>query len=368
MRIAASTALIAGVISILMGLWANFPIALAAGVGFNAVVAFTFAAAPGMTWASAMGIVVLEGLITLVLVLTGVGRKIFRVFPPELKLAVGVGVGLFLTFIGLVDSGFVRTPASLATPVELGIDGSLSSWPILVFVIGLITAIILYLRKVPGAILIATLVATALGFVIEGIGHIGGRTPANPGGWSLNIPRFTGQVAAVPDFSLLGHFSLFGAFRSIGLIATSLFVFTLLVADFFDSIGTVVAVGETAGLLDETGEPPHLDRVLIVDSLGAVAGGAGASSATTAFVDSAAGVGDGARTGLAAVVTGVAFLLSTFLAPLLAMIPFEAATPALVFVGFLMMNQIRKINWTNLEIAIPAFLTIALMPDRKSVV
>ncbi|PFG32285.1 NCS2 family permease [Sanguibacter antarcticus] len=367
--IAATTALVAGVLTILMGVVANFPLALAAGLGLNAVVAFSIASLPGMTWADAMGIVVLEGLIILVLVLTGFREAVFRAVPVELKTAISVGIGLFIAFIGLVDSGFVRIPASMATPVELGIDGSLAGWPLLVFVFGLVVAIVLMVRKVHGAILVAILSSTVLAVIIEAVATVGPQTldGSNPTGWELNTPELPDSLVAVPDFSLLGQFSLFGSFEKIGAVAVILLVFSLLLADFFDTMGTMVAVGGEAGLLDEEGNPPRTRQILIVDSIAAAAGGAGSVSSNTSYIESAAGVGDGARTGLASVVTGIAFLLATFLSPLVDMVPFEAATPALVVVGFLMVMQVSGIDWKNYEVAIPAFLMIILMPFTFSI-
>jgi AGZA family xanthine/uracil permease-like MFS transporter len=365
--IAATTALVAGVMSILMGVVANFPLALAAGLGLNAVVTYSIASLPDMTWADAMGLVVLEGLIILVLVLTGFREAVFKAVPMELKTAISVGIGLFIAFIGLVDSGFVRIPFSQATPVELGIGGSLGSWPLLVFVVGLFLAIILMARKVKGAILIAIVTSTVLAVVVEAVGKIGGATAENAGGWQLNIPALPDAVVATPDFSLLGQFSLFGSIDKIGIVAVVLLVFSILIADFFDTMGTMVAVGGEAGLLDKDGNPPRTKQILIVDSLAAAAGGAGSVSSNTSYVESAAGVGDGARTGLASVVTGIAFLLATFLAPIVEMVPSEAATPALVVVGFLMVMQVSGIDWKNLEVAVPAFLTIILMPFAYSI-
>ncbi|SFB39343.1 NCS2 family permease [Cellulomonas marina] len=368
--VAAATALVAGLMSILMGVVGRFPLALAAGLGLNAVVTYSVAFLPGMTWPDAMGIVVLEGLIILVLVLTGFREAVFRAVPAELKVAISVGIGLFIAFIGLVDSGFVRIPASLATPVELGIGGSLGSWPLLVFVVGLLLAVVLVARGVKGAILIAIVAATVLALVVEAVGRIGPRTDGttvNPEGWALNVPALPDSLVQAPDFSLLGQFSLFGSVEKIGVVAVVLLVFTLLLADFFDTMGTMVAIGGEAGLLDEEGNPPRTRQILVVDSLAAVAGGAGGVSSNTSYVESAAGVGDGARTGLASVTTGIAFLLATFLSPLVDVVPFEAATPALVVVGFLMVMQVSGIDWKNLEVAVPAFLTIVLMPFAYSI-
>ncbi|MFD2027835.1 NCS2 family permease [Promicromonospora aerolata] len=364
--IAAATALVAGIMSILMGVIANFPMALAAGLGLNAVVAYSVAALPGMTWADAMGIVVLEGLVILILVITGFREAVFRAVPRELKIAISVGIGLFIAFIGVFDAGFVRIPASLATPTELGMGGSVGTWPLFVFAFGLLLAAVLMVRKVRGGILIAIVASTVLALVVEAVGNIGSRED-NPGGWALNVPALPDSVVALPDFSLLGQFSLFGSFAAIGPVAVILLVFTLLIADFFDTMGTMVAIGGEAGLLDEKGNPPRTTRILVVDSLAAVSGGAGSVSSNTAYVESASGVGDGARTGLAAVTTGVAFLLTTFLSPLVEVVPHEAATPALVVVGFLMVVQVTGIDWTDLEVGIPAFLTMILMPFAYSI-
>ena len=344
--VAAATALVAGVMTVLMGVYANYPLALATGLGLNAFVAFSIAS--GMSWQDAMGLVVLEGLIILALVLTGLRKAVFAAVPTQLKTAISVGIGLFITIIGLVDAGFVRRTGVGPVPVELGISGNLNGWPLLVFVIGV------------------------LAIVVESIGHIGptflgpDKAP-NPIGWNLNVPTTPDSIADVPDFSLLGQFSLFGAFGRVGFVTAVLFVFTLLLADFFDTMGTMTAIGAEAGLLDDEGTPPRAQRILVVDSIAAAAGGAASVSSNTSYIESASGVGEGARTGLASVVAGVLFLLATVFAPLVEVIPNEAATPALVLVGFLMMTQVRNIDWDDIEIALPAFLTIVLMPFTYSI-
>ncbi len=370
--VAAATALVAGVLTILMGVVANFPLALATGLGLNAFVAFSIASE--MSWADAMGLVVLEGLIILVLVLTGFRKAVFHAVPPALKVAISVGIGLFIAFIGLVDAGVVRRNADAAgtpVPVGFGANGELAGWPTLVFVIGLIAIIVMMVRKVKGAILIGIVGATVLAVLIESIADIGPSFIApgkiNPHGWGLNVPVFPDKVVETPDFGLLGDFSLLGSWDRVGFVAAVLFVFTLLLADFFDTMGTMTAIGAEAGLLDETGSPVNAQRILIVDSIGAAAGGAASVSSNTSYIESASGVGEGARTGLASVVTGVLFLFATFLSPLVKIVPYEAATPALVVVGFLMMMQVRGIDWDDVEIAIPAFLTIILMPFTYSI-
>ncbi len=369
--IAAATALVAGVMTILMGLVANFPLALATGLGLNAFVAVTIAS--GMTWADAMGLVVLEGLVILVLVLTGFRTAVFHAVPAQLKTAISVGIGLFIALIGLVDAGFVRRipdVANTTVPVQLGAGGVLDGWPIVVFVVGLVLVIGLYVRKVKGAILISIVVATTLAVIIESIAKIGPAVDGetyNPNGWNLNVPAFPDKIVSMPDFGLLGEFSLFGSIERVGLVTVVLFIFTLMLADFFDTMGTMTAIGAEAGLLDEEGTPPNTKRILIVDSVAAAAGGAAAVSSNTSYIESASGVGEGARTGLASVVTGVLFLLATVFSPLVEVIPNEAAVPALVLVGFLMMQQVKNIAWDDIEIAIPAFLTIVLMPFTYSI-
>jgi adenine/guanine/hypoxanthine permease len=363
--VAAMTALMAGILTILMGVLGNYPLALATGLGLNTFVAVGIASQ--MTWADAMGLVVIEGLIITVLVLTGFRGAVFRAVPGQLKIAISVGIGLFIALIGLVDAGFVRRTGSGPVPVMLGDNGNLVGWPIIVFGFGLLLTIALMVKKVKGAILIGIVVATAAAIAIESAFKIGplfnGATGAvNPKGWNLNVPAVPSEIVATPDFSLFGQFNLLGSFDRVPLITAILLIFTLLLSDFFDTVGTVTAIGHESGLIDDEGNVPNNNKILFVDSLGAVAGGAGSISSNTSYIESAAGVGEGARTGLASVVTGVLFLLTTFLAPLVAVIPYEAATPALVIVGFLMMTQIRNIDWDDLGIALPAFLTIILMP------
>ncbi len=367
--IAACTALVAGVMTILMGAVANYPLALATGLGLNAFVAYGVASLDNMTWADAMGLVVLEGLIILVLVLTGFREAVFKAIPAQLKVAISVGIGLFITIVGLVDAGIVRKPAGGPVPVELGVGGFLAGWPMLVFVIGLFLIAALLTLRVQGAILYGIIAATVLAVIVEAFAKVGPQTPdgSNPTGWGLNAPSLPDSLVRVPDFGLLGHFDLLGSFTSIGITAVVLLVFTLMLADFFDTMGTMVAVGAEAGLLDEEGNPPNTRAILVVDSIAAAAGGAAGVSSNTSYIESTAGVGEGARTGLASVVTGVLFLLATFFTPLVEVVPHEAATPALVIVGFLMMQQVTGIEWEDLEIAIPAFLTIVLMPFTYSI-
>ena len=368
--VAAMTALMAGILTILMGAVANFPLALATGLGLNTFVAVGIASK--MTWADAMGLIIIEGLIITVLVLTGFRTAVFRAVPAQLKIAISVGIGLFITLIGLVDSGFVRRTGAGPVPVTLGDNGNLVGWPIIIFALGLFLMIGLIVKKVKGALLIGIISSTVLAIIVEKAFKIGpnfdGATgKVNPKGWGLNVPAIPSKVFATPDFSLFGHINLTGAFNRVTVITAVLFVFTLLLSDFFDTVGTVTAIATEAGLIDKNGNIPNIDRILLVDSLAAVGGGLGNISSNTSYIESASGVGEGARTGLASIVTGGLFLLTTFLAPLVAVIPYEAATPALVIVGFLMMSQIKDLDWSDLGIAIPAFLTMILMPFTYSI-
>ncbi|HEY6749477.1 MAG TPA: NCS2 family permease, partial [Mycobacteriales bacterium] len=330
-QVAGVTALVAAVMTVLMGVIGRMPIALATGLGLNAFLAV--AVASRMSWADAMGLIVLEGIVITVLVLTGFRVAVFRAIPGQLKTAIAVGIGLFLALIGLVDAGIVRRTGAGPVPVQLGATGSLRGWPVLVFVLGLAITAILVARKVRGAILLGILAATVIALIVDAIADpgpaVGADGAVNPSGWQLTVPTWPDKIAGLPDLSLIGNFSLFGGFTRIGILAAALVVFTLMLADFFDTMGTVVAIGAEAGLLDEEGNPPDVQRVLLVDSLAAAAGGAASASSATSYVESTAGVADGARTGLASVVTGLLFVLALFLTPLVSLVPSEAATPAL---------------------------------------
>ncbi|MFI9582976.1 NCS2 family permease [Streptomyces sp. NPDC052236] len=360
-QLVTATALVAAVMTVIMGLGGNLPLAIAAGLGLNAVVAFQIA--PLMSWADAMGLVVIEGILICVLVVTGLREAVMHAIPAALKQAISVGIGLFIAFIGFIDAGFAtRIPGDTGSvPVQLGASGQLSGWPVLVFCLGVLLTVALMARKVKGAILISIVAMTLLAIVINEIADI------KPLAWGLTVPSVPDDIVAAPDFGLVGDFSLFGAFDEIGIITLVLLVFTLILSDFFDTMGTVVGVSNEAGLLDEKGKVPNLGRVLLIDGAAAVAGGAASASSNTSYIESAAGVGEGARTGLASVVTGALFGLALFLTPLATVVPAQAAAPALVAVGFLLMAQVRHIDWERYEIAIPAFLTIAVMPFTYSI-
>ena len=363
--VAGATALVAGICTLAMGVIGRYPLGIATGLGLNALLAFTIA--PQMTWPQAMGLVVLEGIVIAILVLTGFRTAVFRAVTPSMRAAISVGLGLFIAFAGLFDAGVIRKPAG-STPVQLGVDGSLSGWPMLVFAIGLFAVAILHVRKVRGAILISIVVATVVAVIIQAAANLPAQGADAPTGWALNVPTVSHWIS-LPDLSLVGDVSVFGAFTAGAsrILPLVMLVFALILSDFFDTMGTVVGVGAEGGLLDKDGNPPHLGPVLMVDALSATAGGVGSVSSNTAFIESASGVGEGARTGLASVVTGAAFLVAMFFAPLATIVPSEAAAPALVFVGFLMMSQVTKINWSNVEEGLPAFLTIILMPLTYSI-
>ncbi|MFI9148875.1 NCS2 family permease [Streptomyces sp. NPDC053367] len=361
-QLTTATALVAAVMTVVMGVGGNLPLALAAGLGLNAVVAFQIA--PLMSWDDAMGLIVLEGLLICVLVVTGLREAVMHAIPQPLKQAISVGIGLFIAFIGFVDAGFVsRIPdaANTTVPVQLGGTGTLAGWPILVFCLGVLLTVALLARKVKGAILISIVTMTLVAMAID--------ATADVPNWGLTTPEWPDKVVDTPDFGLLGQFSLFGAFDEpgVGVITVVLLVFTLILSDFFDTMGTVVGVSAEAGLLDEDGKVPNLGRVLLIDGAAAVAGGASSASSATSYIESAAGVGEGARTGFANLVTGGLFALALLLTPLLTIVPLQAAAPALVAVGFLMMTQVKHIDWDRYDIAVPAFLTIAVMPFTYSI-
>jgi adenine/guanine/hypoxanthine permease len=366
-QVAAVTALVAGVLTILFGLVANYPFALATGLGINAFVTYTIA--PQMSWPAAMGLVLVNGVIVLILVLTGVRTMVFNAVPPSLKAAIAVGIGMFITLIGLVDAGFVRRlpdAANTTVPVGLGIEGSIASWPTAVFVVGLIITGILVARRVKAAILIGVLSTTIIAIIVEAVANAGPSGGTDPKGWNLGYPALPDDVVGTPDLSLVGNVN-FDAWVQVPVITVVLLVFTLVLTDFFDTIGTMTGLGKEAGLLRKDGTLPGVGKALFVDGLGAVAGGAASSSSNTVYIESASGIAEGARTGLANVVTGLLFIAAMFFTPLYQAVPVEAAAPALVVVGVLMMAQVREIDFTDFTVALPAFLTIVVMPFTYSI-
>jgi adenine/guanine/hypoxanthine permease len=356
-QLTTSTALAAAISTILMAVVGNAPFGLAAGLGLNAVVAYQ--AAPFMTWPQAMGLVVLEGFVIILLAVSGLRTLIMNAIPLALKHAISVGIGLFVALIGLVDAGFVAR--GTGTPVQLGATGHLTGWPVALFCFGLLLMIVLYVRRTPAAILISIAVTAALAVLVNEVATI------DPAAWGVVKPHVPESLISAPDFALVGQFDLFGGFARAGLVTATVVLFTLVLSGFFDAMGTIIGVSDEAGLVDERGRVPRLGRILTVDGVAGMVGGASSASANTVFVESAAGVGEGARTGLASVVTGALLGLTLLLTPLAAVVPAAAAAPALVLVGALMMMQSRNVPWTDLDLAIPAFLTIALMPFTYSI-
>ena len=368
-RVAAVTAMVAGVMTILMGVVAKAPFAIATGLGVNAFLAVTIATNPGLGWPEVMGLVVWAGLIMFVLVLTGFRTAVFNAVPASLKTAIVVGIGLFIALIGFVNAGFVRRipdAAGTTVPVQLGDGGTLLGWPTLTFVVGLLVTVALMVRNVRGAILIAVVLTTVLAHVLEAF-LPSGSSVDNPAGWSLVVPAAPESLLALPDLSLVGSAAPLAAFRDLGVLAATLLVFTILLSIFFDAMGTMVGLSQQAGLVDRDGKIENVDRVLLVDAAGAIAGGAGSVSSNQIFVESSTGITDGARTGLANVVTGVLFLLAMFVTPLVNVVPFEAVAPAMVVVGFLMAKQVVHIDWEDWGVAVPSFLTFAVMPFTYSI-
>jgi len=367
--VAAATALVAGIMTIFMGVLGRFPIAIAAGLGLNGFLAFGLA--PFMTWPQAFGLVVIEGVIVLLLVLTGFRTAVFHAVPDALKYSIGAGIGLFIALIGLVDAGITRPGVPL---IGFAVFGELAGWPIFTFVFGLLVTVILVALRKRAAILIGLLSTTVLAVILETTQKIGGANTdpslpglENPTGWNLNVPAIPETLIGYVDPTPLFDFDIFGAFSAIGVLAAGLAVFSLLLSDFFDTIGTVTGLANEADLMTKDGEVEHLGEILAVDSVAAIAGGLAGTSSNTAYIESASGISDGARTGIASLVTGTLFLLAMFIAPLTKIVPYEAAAPALVIVGFLMMTQIRHIPFDDYAIAIPSFLTIILMPFTYSI-
>ncbi|GAB3617902.1 NCS2 family permease [Okibacterium endophyticum] len=364
-QVSAATALTAGVMTILFGIVARLPFAFAAGLGINSFLAVSVVGQ--VTWQEAMGLVVINGLIIVLLAATGLRRMIFDAVPVQLKVAITVGIGLFIAFIGLVNAGFVTATGITSPPVGLGSGGSIATLPTVTFVIAVLLTGTLVARRVKGALLIGIVVSTILAVILEAIFRVGASNGGeNPGGWSLSVPALPTRVVSLPDLGLVGQFS-FGGFERIGVLAAVMLVFTLVFTNFFDAMGTMTGLSKEAGLDDAKGNFPRLRSALIVEGIGAVAGGAASSSSNTVFIESGAGIGEGARTGLANVVTGLLFVLAMFLTPLTQVVPSEVASAALVVVGTLMMAQIREIDWSDFSLALPVFLTITIMPLTYSI-
>jgi AGZA family xanthine/uracil permease-like MFS transporter len=364
-QVSAMTSLAAGVMTILFGVIARLPFAFAAGLGINSFLATTMVGS--LTWPEAMGLVVIDGLIIVLLAVTGLRRLVFDAVPMQLKLAITAGIGLFILFIGLVDAGFIGSTGKPSPPVGLGAGGvgSINTVPTVVFVFTLLVTSVLVVRRVRGGILVGLVAGTVVAVVIEAIWHLGSAVK-HPGGWTLSVPTLSGSPFALPDLSLAGDFSL-GSFGRIGVLAAVMLVFTLVFANFFDAMGTFTGLAREAGLADEHGTFPRLRSALIIEGAGAIVGGATSSSSNTVFIESGAGIEEGARTGLANVVTGALFLAAMFVAPLAQIVPSEVAAAALVIVGVMMMSQLRHIDISEFSVGLPVVLTVAVMPFSYSI-
>jgi AGZA family xanthine/uracil permease-like MFS transporter len=360
-----ATALTAGILCLAMGLLTNYPYALAAGLGLNAVVAFQLILGRGFSWPEAMAVIAWEGIIITILVLTGLRQLIMDAIPLSLKRAIAVGIGLFILFIGLVNGGFVQRGEG--TPVTLG---NLSTVGFLTFVVGLAMALALMALRVRGALLISIIAATIVSIALNALAGGGEGTGYAPGTAVLPSRIITDFGADNPFSTLLvplGSMLSIWTRPETSFITVGLIVFSLMLSDFFDTMGTVIGVGEEAGLVDVEGRLPGIERVLLVDSLGALLGGLFSTSSNTTYIESAAGVSDGGRTGLTSVVVGILFLATILFAPLITIIPGQATAPALVVVGYLMFTIAREIEWGGIDDIFPALATMIVMPLTYSI-
>jgi AGZA family xanthine/uracil permease-like MFS transporter len=348
-----ATCLAAGVMTIAMGVFANWPLALAAGMGLNAVVAFGLVAGMKLPYSTAMGVIVVEGLLVTILVLTKVREQVMDAIPNNLKRGIGVGIGIFIAFIGTVDGGLVVK--SEGTPISFG------NWATpgaLLTIIGLVITAALLVKKVKGALLWGILSTTVVAIVFELLGFKA-LTPGALAGAAKVISIPTGA-----SFQTIGHADIMAVITNIPLWGM---VFAIMMTDFFDTMGTVVSIGGQAKMLTKEGKVPGLNRILLVDSLAAVVGGFFGVSSNTTYIESAAGVGEGGRTGLTSVVTGLLFFVALFFTPIIGLVPAQATAPALILVGFMMFQTAADIDFSNWEEAIPAFLTILLIPLTYSI-
>ena len=351
--IAAASALAAGLLTIAMGLVTNYPFAMASGMGLNAVVAYDLIATKGLSWGDAMAVIVWEGIIITLLVVTGLRQAIIDAIPMVLKRAIAVGIGLFMLMIGLYEGGvIVKSPAS-GVAMTLGF-GTTPHATLAVFGTGLLLALVLLQRKTPGGLLLAILGATGVALLL-GVTHLPTQlvSPFDPAHFS-GVGQALGAMGSVWS-------------SGIGPLAVALAIFTIMLSDFFDTAGTIVGLGARAGMLDANGRLPHAGRVLLVDSLGAGLGGVFGVSSVTTYIESAGGIEEGGRTGLTSVVTGVLFLLVIVAAPIAGMIPAAATAPALVVIGTLMFQTMRDVTWSDLSDGFPILATLILMPLTYSI-
>lgn len=351
-----ATAFAAAFSTLLMGFFGKVPLALAAGLSVSGVLSSQVALQ--MTWPQAMGMCVIYGVVIMLLVVTGLREMIMNAIPLALKHAITMGIGLFVALIGFYKAGFVHQGKS--TPVTLGPAGELAGWPVLLFAATLLAIFMLQARGIPGAILIGIVGGTVLAVVLNALGVIA------PKQWASGAPELHGGAVSMPDFSLFGRVE-FGGWGDVGVMTVGMIVFTLVLAGFFDAMATIIGVGTEAGLADAQGRMPGLSKALFIDGAGGAVGGVAGASGQTVFVESATGVGEGARTGLSSVVTGLFFAACLFFTPLTAIVPGEVAAAALVVIGAMMMMNARHVDWADRATAIPVFLTVVVMPFTYSI-
>jgi AGZA family xanthine/uracil permease-like MFS transporter len=337
----------AGAMCILMGLWANRPIALASGMGLNDIVAYTLIGAVGVDWRVAMSVIFIEGIIILICMLAGLREAIFHAIPANLRRSIGVGIGLFIAFIGFKNGGIVV--ANDATFLSMG---DLTSWPVVVALVGLVVTAICMAYRIKGDIIIGIAAATIVAF-LTGVAELPSAILSLPD-WANSFSSFGAPFQMVD-----GSMAILKVVTSGSLI---LFVFSILMTDFFDTMGTLVAVGEEAGFVDEKGDVEDAKEMLFVDSIAAAFGGLIGASSITSYIESGSGVGGGGRTGITVIITGLLFLLAIFFMPIVGVVPAQATAGALIIVGCLMCAPIKHIDWSDFEIAFPSFMILIMIP------
>ena len=342
-----ATAISSGLACILMGVLANYPVALAPGMGVNALFTYTVCLTYGYTWEAALATVFVSGLLFVIISVTGLRKLIINAIPKNMKLAIGAGIGFFIAFIGFVNGGIV-----VSDPSTLVALGNFKDPAVLLALIGVVLTIVLMARNINGAVFIGIVLTTVIGIVMRmcGLEGISAALPALP----------TGVISVNLDFSTVGAFTR-GFGDMLSQPSLPLVLFSFLFVDFFDTAGTLVAVGNNIGLVNEKGEMENIEKALLADSVGTVVGAALGTSTVTSFVESGSGVAAGGRTGLTAVTTGVCFLLSVLFYPVLSVVTSQVTAPALIIVGVLMAQQLKEIDWPDFSTAVPAFLTVIIM-------
>jgi len=347
-----ATILVCAVCTIMMGLYAKNPILVAPGMGLNAYFTFYVVLGLGVKWETALGSVFWAGIIFLLLSVFNIRTYIVKAIPKQIRYAVSGGIGIFIALIGLINAHFIIGDA--ATLVRLGKIDSVT----ITFIAGLFITALLVTKRVKGALIIGITLTTILAIPI-------GRLYGDASAINFGIPTLVTWkgIVSLPDFSLFGRMDIWGSLK----YAIWPVTFTILFTDMFDSLSTFVGVAEAAGLVDPDGEPKNIKQSLIVDAFATTFAGIAGTSAGTAYIESAAGIAEGGRTGLSAIVTGLLFIPFLFLSPLLSNIPGIATSPALVLVGVFMLKPILKVNWSEMEDAIPAFLALIIIPFTYSI-